>query len=56
LPLEPEVEARYAALAARSINDRERIEAGDDEPFEAYRRRYLDQDLLGAPHHQGGER
>jgi len=55
LPLEPEVEARYAVLAARSIADRERIEAGDDEPFEAYRRRYLDQDLLGAPHHRGGQ-
>jgi glutamate--cysteine ligase len=46
LPLEPGVEARYAALAARSIADRERIEAGDEEPFEAFRRRYLDQDLL----------
>jgi len=55
LPLEPEVKARHAAPAARSIADRERIEAGDDEPFEAFRRRYLDQDLLGAPRHPKGE-
>ena len=46
---EPEAQARYAALAARSIADRERIEASDDEPFEAFRQRYLDQDLLGTP-------
>lgn len=45
LPLAPEVEARHAALAARSIAERERIEASDDEPFEAFRRRYLEQDL-----------
>jgi glutamate--cysteine ligase len=52
--LQPEAQARYAALAARSIADRERIEASDDEPFEAFRRRYLDQDLLGGPPQRGG--
>ena len=55
MPLEPEVQARHAALAARSIAERERVEASDDESFEAYRRRYLDQDLGGAPHHPAGE-
>jgi glutamate--cysteine ligase len=54
-PLAPGAQARYAAQAARSIADREAIEASDDEPFEAFRRRYLDQDLLGGRHFQAND-
>jgi glutamate--cysteine ligase len=49
-PLPPEVASRYAALAERSLADQRRMEAADDQPFEAYRRRYLEQDLLSGPH------
>lgn len=42
--------ARYAKLAARSRSEQERIEAADDVPFETFRRRYLEQDLLSGPH------
>jgi len=49
-PLSPEAEASYAELAARSLEEQKRIEAADDVPFEAYRRRYLEQDLLSGPH------
>lgn len=48
--LSPEAEARHAQLAARSLAEQERLEAADDVSFEAYRRRYLDQDLLSGPH------
>ncbi len=50
LPLAPEVEARYAGMAAESIATQQRVEAADDEPFEAYRERYLGQDLLCGAH------
>jgi glutamate--cysteine ligase len=53
LALPPDVEARYAALAAKSQEERARMEAGDDVPFEAYLRGYLEQDLLAGPHFAG---
>lgn len=53
--LSPEAETRYAQLAARSLAEQERIESADDVPFETYRRRYLDQDLLSGTHLRRGE-
>ncbi len=50
LPLAPQTEERYAMLAAQSLAEQARIEDEDREPFEAYRRRYLEQDLLSGPH------
>ncbi len=46
----PQLEASYAALASESLAKQRRMEAADDVPFETYRRRYLEQDLLGGPH------
>lgn len=43
-------EERHAELAAQSLAEQRRIEASDDVPFETYRRRYLEQDLLSGPH------
>jgi glutamate--cysteine ligase len=50
LPLEAEAEARYAEFAQQSRLEQHRIEAADDLPFETFRRRYLEQDLLSGPH------
>ncbi len=50
MPWSPEVESRYARLAAESLEEQRRIESRDDTPFEAYRRRYLDQELLTGRH------
>jgi glutamate--cysteine ligase len=52
-PLSAEAEARYAQLAAQSLAEQAGIESADDMPFEAYRRRYLEQDLLSGPHLAG---
>jgi glutamate--cysteine ligase len=49
-PLAAGTEARYGTLAAQSRAEQERIEAADDVPFETFRRRYLEQDLLSGPH------
>ena len=38
------------AGARQSLEDQRRIELADDVPFETYRRRYLDQELLSGPH------
>ncbi|MBK5105650.1 MAG: glutamate--cysteine ligase, partial [Burkholderiales bacterium] len=46
LPLSPEVEARYAAMAEESLAAQRRIEAADEVPFETYRQQYLSKDLL----------
>jgi glutamate--cysteine ligase len=50
LPLAADVESRHAQLAAQSLEEQRRIEASDDVSFEAYRQRYLGQDLLSGPH------
>lgn len=50
LPLAADAEARYAGLAEQSRVEQRRIEAADDLPFETFRRRYLEQDLLTGPH------
>jgi glutamate--cysteine ligase len=50
VPLAPEASKRFEALAAESLAEQRRMEAADDVPFDAYRRRYLDQDLLSGPH------
>lgn len=48
--LPAKAEERYAMLAAQSLEEQRRIEASDDVPFEAYRQRYLGQELLAGPH------
>jgi glutamate--cysteine ligase len=53
LPLAPEAQSRHASLAAQSLAEQRRIEAGDDVAFEDYRRAYLEQGLLGGPHFKG---
>ncbi|HET9577741.1 MAG TPA: glutamate--cysteine ligase [Usitatibacter sp.] len=53
-PLSPEARARHEQLASRSLEEQRRIEAADDEPFESYRRRYLEQDLLSGAHFRPG--
>ncbi len=50
LPLAAGAEARYAELAEQSRVEQRNIEATDDLPFETFRRRYLEQDLLTGPH------
>jgi glutamate--cysteine ligase len=45
-PIDPIAAARLAALARESIGEQTAIEAADSEPFESYRRRYLEQPLL----------
>ena len=49
-PLPAEAVARHAQLALQSLEEQRRIEAADDVPFETYRRRYLEQELLSGPH------
>ena len=49
-PLAAQVEAHHARLAAQSLAEQRDIEAADDVPFETYRQRYLDQDLLAGTH------
>jgi glutamate--cysteine ligase len=49
-PLAPASRERFAALAAESLAQQRRMEAADDVPFDAYRRRYLEQSLLSGPH------
>jgi len=41
LPLAPEVEQRFARLAAESLDEQRAIEAADEVPFETWRERYL---------------
>jgi len=41
LPLAPEVEHRFTALADESVQEQRRIEASDVVPFETYRQNYL---------------
>jgi glutamate--cysteine ligase len=48
IPLKPEVEERFARLAAKSIEKQKKIEASDRVDFETYRQRYLNPELLRA--------
>ncbi|HEV3011147.1 MAG TPA: glutamate--cysteine ligase, partial [Burkholderiales bacterium] len=48
IPLKPEVEERFARLAAESIEKQKKIEASDRVDFETYRQRYLNPELLRA--------
>jgi glutamate--cysteine ligase len=48
LPYPPELQARYVALARRSIERQAELEASDTLPFEAYRQQYLAPERLGA--------
>ncbi len=50
LPLAARVEAGYRRLAEASWAEQERMEREDELPFDAYRRGYLEQDLLGGAH------
>ncbi|MNC89355.1 glutamate--cysteine ligase [compost metagenome] len=49
-PLAPAARQRYETLAAESLAEERRMEAGDEVSFDAYRRRYLEQSLLGGKH------
>ena len=46
LPIDPEEERGFEALAKKSLREQKRIEAGDAIDFETYRRRYLAHDTL----------
>jgi glutamate--cysteine ligase len=46
IPLPPEIEDRFAALARASHAEQREIESKDDVDFETYRRRYLDPSSL----------
>jgi len=46
LPFPPETQARYRRLAEESLAEQRRIESEDTLPFEAFRQKYLSQDLL----------
>jgi len=46
-PLAPAVAQRYDSMARESFDEQRRIEAADSMPFEAYRRQYIAQDLIG---------
>jgi glutamate--cysteine ligase len=46
LPLAPEARTRFEHLAAESLAEQERIEAGDKVDFETFRKSYLSPDLL----------
>jgi len=48
LPYPPALAERYAALAAASVAEQQRIEAADTMPFEQYRQAYLSPDRLVA--------
>ena len=48
IPLKPEVEERFARLAAESIQKQRKIESMDRIDFETYRQRYLNPELLKA--------
>jgi glutamate--cysteine ligase len=50
MPFGAEAAARYARMAAESVGEQRRIEAADDVSFEAFRERYLAQDLLSGAH------
>lgn len=46
LPLPQATIDQYTRMAAESLDEQRAIEAADDMPFETWRRRYLNQDLL----------
>jgi glutamate--cysteine ligase len=46
LPLGPEIKKRFEHLAAESLEEQRRLEAGDKVDFEIFRRQYLSPDLL----------
>ena len=48
IPLKPDVEDRFARLAAESLEKQKKIEASDRVDFETYRQRYLNPELLRA--------
>ena len=48
IPLKPDVEDRFARLAAESLEKQKKIEASDRVDFETYRQRYLNPELLQA--------
>ncbi len=45
-------QARFEAMAARSVEDQRAIEAADSMPFEVYRQEYVSPARLGRPHMQ----
>ena len=57
MPWSAEQQTRYAAMAAKSLEDQRAIEAGDSMPFEMYRKEYTSPARLGRaayePVHRG---
>jgi glutamate--cysteine ligase len=47
LPWTPELQQRFEAMAAESVQAQQRIEAADTMPFEVYRKEYLSPSRLG---------
>jgi glutamate--cysteine ligase len=52
LPWTPEQQARFEAMAAKSVEDQRAIEAADSMPFEIYRQEYVSPARLGRPRAQ----
>jgi len=48
IPLQAEVEERFARLTRESLDKQRKIEASDRVDFETYRQRYLNPELLQA--------
>jgi glutamate--cysteine ligase len=49
LPWSDAQQARFEALAKRSLDDQRAIEAADSMPFEVYRQEYVSAERLGRP-------
>lgn len=50
LPFPPDMQARFAAEAAASVEEQRKIEAADTMPFEIYRQQYISPARLGLGH------
>ena len=46
LPFAPALQAKFEAMAAKSVRDQQAIEAGDSLPFELYRQQYVSPERL----------
>jgi len=46
LPYPPAIEARFRNLARKSLEEQHAIEAADEEPFEAFRQKYVSPEML----------
>jgi glutamate--cysteine ligase len=53
-PLAPQTAAHFERLAEESLREQQRREEADDMPFEAFRLKYLNQDLMAGRHFRDG--